>query len=97
MKRVYRKNLPVLKFFCGDSTSEMDFMGTKYKKGSAHRNAKCLCKNGQNGDPFWKKSCSWYHKQSSFSASNANGIVCTPKQPNNNDLDAQNDALDAAQ
>ena len=51
MKRVYNKNLPVVKFFCGDATSSMDFMGTTYKTGSAYRNAKCLCKNGQNGDP----------------------------------------------
>ena len=95
MKRVYKKNLPVLKFFCADATSKMDFMGTEYKKGSAYRNAKCLCKNGQNGDPWWKKSCTWSHKSNTFNASDASDIVCTSKQPNNDQLDADNAALDA--
>merc|ERR1711990_685153 len=48
------KNLPVVRFFCGDSTDTMNFMGKAYKKGGNYKNAKCLCKNGQNGDPSWK-------------------------------------------
>ena len=91
------KNLPVKKFFCGDSTDTFNFMGNSYKKGGNTKSAKCLCKNGQNGDPHWKKSCSWKFQGNPFTGNDATDATCTSKQPNNNqnnqnnaDLDAQN-------
>lgn len=95
MQMKYVKNLPVMQFNCADATSSMDFKGKTFKNGAAFRNAKCLCKNGQNNDPWWKKSCSWLHKTESFSQTDASEIVCTPKQPDQDALDAANDALDA--
>ena len=87
------KNLPVVRFFCGDSTDTMNFMGKAYKKGGNYKNAKCLCKNGQNGDPSWKKSCSWSFKGNPFTGSDATDATCDSKQPNNNQPDG-NDSLD---
>ena len=87
------KNLPVVRFFCGDSTDTMNFMGKAYKKGGNYKNAKCLCKNGQNGDPSWKKSCSWSFKGNPFTGSDATDATCDSKQPNNNQPD-NNDSLD---
>ena len=79
-----------MQFFCGEGRNAvLDFMGQKYNNGGAKRNAKCLCKNGQNGDPWWKKSCDWYHKQDQFQSADVADITCTSKQPNNQDLDAQ--------
>ena len=37
---------------------------------------KCLCKNGQNGDPEWKKSCSWSFKEAPLSASDVKTVQC---------------------
>ena len=87
------KNLPVKKFFCGDSTDTFNFMGKSYKKGGNTKSAKCLCKNGQNGDPAWKKSCSWKFQGNPFAGSDATDATCTSKQPNNNQPDG-NDSLD---
>ena len=91
--RRHVKNLPVAKFFCGDDTDEFTFMGKTYKKGGQYRNAKCLCKNGQNGDPSWKKSCAWTFKGNPFTGSDATNAVCTSTQPNNSQPDG-NDSLD---
>ena len=100
MQKVYRKNLPVMKFNCADSTSSLDFMGYTYPKGGKVRQAKCLCRYGQNGDPAWKKSCSWVTKQAGaelpFTATNAQQIVCNSKQPDQDALDQANAELDAA-
>ena len=96
----YKKNLPILQFFCGDSTDTISFMGNSYKKGGNPRNVKCLCKNGQNGDPWWKKSCSWSNQGNAFTAADVSEITCTSKQPtnqqpdNNDSLDQQNADLD---
>ena len=37
---------------------------------------KCLCKNGQNGDPAWKKSCSWSFQESPWSVSDVKSVQC---------------------
>ena len=37
---------------------------------------KCLCKNGQNGDPAWKKSCSWSFHDGPWSASDVRSVQC---------------------
>ena len=37
---------------------------------------KCLCKNGQNGDPWWKKSCSWSFQDAPWSASDVKSVQC---------------------
>ena len=39
---------------------------------------KCLCKNGQNGDPSWKKSCSWSFNDAPWSASDVKRVQCKP-------------------
>ena len=99
MQTKYVKNLQVLRFNCGDDTSSLTFLGKTFTKGGNFRNAKCLCKNGQNGDPWWKKSCSWVHKRQgqemTFSQSDVSQIVCTPTQPDQDALDAANALLDA--
>ena len=41
---------------------------------------KCLCKNGQNGDPSWKKSCSWSFNDAPWSASDLKGVQCKATQ-----------------
>ena len=100
MQKIYWKNLPVLRFTCGDDTSSMDFKGETFKKGGKFRAAKCLCKNGQGGDPFWKKSCSWSYKRQgqvySFDQTDASAVACNSNQPDQDALDAANAALDAA-
>jgi len=52
------KNLPVAQFFCGKSSDQLVMGDRLFQKGGQKKNVKCLCKNGQNGDPEWKKSCS---------------------------------------
>ena len=37
---------------------------------------KCLCKNGQNGDPLWKKSCHWSFQNASWSKSDVKSVQC---------------------
>ena len=37
---------------------------------------KCLCKNGQNGDPAWKKSCSWSFNDAPWSLSDVKSVQC---------------------
>ena len=91
----FRRNLEVLRFFCGDSTDSLDFMGFTYPKGGKHRVAKCLCQNGQNGDPWWKKSCNWFFKKTqSFDQSSVDAIKCSSKQPNNPQIDADQPTQD---
>ena len=55
------------------------FQGEWYKKGSQKKNVKCLCRNGQNGDPEWKKSCSWSFNDTPWSVSDVKGIQCKAK------------------
>jgi len=47
-----------------------------YKKGGQKKNVKCLCKNGQNGDPAWKKSCSWSFQDARWSVSDVKSVQC---------------------
>ena len=47
-----------------------------YKKGDQKKNVKCLCKNGQNGDPSWKKSCSWSFNDKPWSVSDVKHVQC---------------------
>ena len=39
---------------------------------------RCLCKKGQNGDPAWKKSCSWSFKDAPWSSSDVDNVQCKP-------------------
>ena len=48
------KNLPVAQFFCGKSSDQLVMEDRLFQKGGQNKNVKCLCKNGQNGDPEWK-------------------------------------------
>ena len=56
--------------------SKKSFQGKLYKKGGQKKNVKCLCKNGQNGDQEWKKSCSWSFKEVPLSASDVKTVQC---------------------
>ena len=81
------KNLPVHRFFCGDSTDSIDFLGDNYKKGGNWRVAKCICRKGQNGDPWWRNSCNWEAKKkgvtTAFDQSSIDTIKCNSNQPTN--------------
>ena len=39
---------------------------------------RCLCKKGQNGDPAWKKSCSWSFQDAPWSYSDVDNVQCKP-------------------
>ena len=70
--------------FVGPSTLDltrlliMYFQEEWYKKGGYKRNVKCECKNGQNGDPEWKKSCSWSFNGAPWSPSDVDTVQCKP-------------------
>ena len=98
MKTSYRKKdglLPLLKFFCGDGLDTFSFKDGVYE-GRHYRNAKCVCKKGQNGDPAWKYSCAWEHRNNPFAEADAYAATCTTNQPDNIQLDLDNGDLDYA-
>ena len=98
MKTSYRKKdglLPLIKFFCGDGLDTFNFTD-KVFKGKNYRNVKCVCKKGQNGDPFWKTSCSWNFQDKAFTANDAYTATCVTNQPNNIQRDLDNGDLDYA-
>merc|ERR1712062_36415 len=76
VQSIFRKNLPVHQYFCGDSTSILSFAGTDYTKGGNKKNVKCLCKK-QGG----QKTCGWSFKNKKFSQWGS--MKCTSTQPNN--------------
>ena len=86
---VNKKNLPVHKFYCGDSSDSLDFMGHTYAKGGNKRVAKCICAKGQNNDPWWRMSCNWLFTKSgvasTFDQSSVDAIQCNSNQPTNSD------------
>ena len=55
---------------------QKSFQGKSYTKGGQKKNVKCLCKNGQNGDPAWKKSCSWSFQDATWSVSDVKNVQC---------------------
>ena len=75
-QRIFRKNLPVAQFFCGKSTDQLTVKNHTFKNGGQKRDVKCLCKNGQNGDPTWKKSCSWSWKGETWYPSDVKSVTC---------------------
>jgi len=72
-------NLPVTQFFCGRSTSALHINGKTFQKGGQKRNVKCLCKKGQNGDPWWKNSCSWSFQGKPWFPSMVKTVSCKDK------------------
>ena len=40
---------------------------------------RCKCRNGQNGDPTWKKSCSWSFNDAPWSSSDVDTVQCKPE------------------
>ena len=73
---INKANLPVTQFMCGKSTEKLIINGQVFKKGGQKRNVKCFCKNGQNGDPAWKKSCSWSFKGAPWYPSDVKSVTC---------------------
>ena len=70
------KNLPVAQFFCGKSSDQLVMGDRLFQKGGQKKNVKCLCKNGQNGDPEWKKSCSWDFRGDVWTAEDFETVAC---------------------
>ena len=62
-------------FFCGKDTDSLTIKEKLFVQGGIHRHVKCMCKNGQNGDPAWKKSCGWEWRGQPFSKSDVNNAV----------------------
>ena len=50
-----------------------------FLKGGEKKNVKCLCKNGQNGDPAWKKSCSWDFRGDTWGIEQFKTVQCKDK------------------
>ena len=76
VQNIFRKNLPVTQIFCGDSSNQLHIKDNLFKKGGRKRNIKCECKNGQNGDPAWKKSCNWSFKGELWSVEDVSTVMC---------------------
>ena len=55
-----------------------EFQGEWFKKGGDKKDVRCQCRNGQNGDPAWKKSCSWSFNDASWSSSDVDTVQCKP-------------------
>lgn len=70
------KNLPVTQFFCGDSSDQLVMNAQLFKKGGQKQNVKCKCRNGQNGDPQWKKSCAWEFQEQPWAVANSANVMC---------------------
>ena len=50
-----------------------------FKKGSVKKSVNCLCRKGQNGDPAWKKSCSWDFRGDTWTNEEFKTIECKDK------------------
>ena len=50
-----------------------------FKKGGRTKSVKCLCRKGQNGDPEWKKSCSWDFRGDAWTNEEFKTIECKDK------------------
>ena len=79
VQNIFQKNLPVTQIFCGDSSNQLQIKDRLFKKGGHKRNIKCECKNGQNGDPAWKKSCNWSFKGEQWSVQDVSSVTCRGK------------------
>ena len=79
VQNIFRKNLPVTQIFCGDSSQQLQIKDNLFKQGGRKRNIKCECKNGQNGDPSWKKSCNWSFKGEPWTVQDVSTVTCRDK------------------
>ena len=73
---IFMKNLPVTQFFCGKSSDQLVMGDRLFQKGGQKKNVKCLCKNGRNGDPEWKKSCSWDFRGDVWTVDDFKTVAC---------------------
>lgn len=78
-QNIFRKNLPVTQLFCGDSSNQLQIKDHLFKQGGHKRNINCECKNGQNGDPAWKKSCNWSFRGEPWSVQDVSTVKCRGK------------------
>jgi len=74
-----KQNLPWVQFFCGADSKSLNIKNKSFPKGSTKRNVKCICKNGRNGDPSWKKSCDWEFRGQPWSPSDVKDVQCKAK------------------
>ena len=74
-----KQNLPWTQFFCGADSKSLIIKNKLFKKGSAKRNVKCVCKNGKTMGDFWKKSCDWEFRGKPWSPSDVNDVQCKSK------------------
>lgn len=79
---IFRKNLPVAQFFCGNSTDQLMIGNDLFKGQNPKKNLKCLCRNGQNDNPSWKKSCEWEFMGEQWRPAGpmVSSITCKPKE-----------------
>ena len=56
--------------------------GQLFKQGGKKRNVKCMCRNGQNGDPAWKKSCAWEFQEQPWAVENSANVMCYDQDAN---------------
>ena len=76
VQNIFVKNLPVSQFFCGDSSDQLVMNGQLFKQGGNKRSVKCMCRNGQNGNPSWKKSCAWEFQEKPWAAADSAHVMC---------------------
>jgi len=79
VQNIFRKNLPVTQIFCGDSSNQLQIKDHLFKQGGKKKNIKCECKNGQNGDEAWKKSCNWSFKGEPWFVQDVSTVTCRDK------------------
>ena len=79
VQNIFRKNLPVTQIFCGDSSNQLQIKDHLFKQGGKKKNIKCECRNGQNGDPAWKKSCNWSFKGEPWFVQDVSTVACRDK------------------
>ena len=79
VQNIFRKNLPVTQIFCGDASNKLEIKEHLFKQGGRKRNTKCECRNGQNGDPAWRKSCNWLFKGEPWFVQDVATVTCRGK------------------
>ena len=84
-------NVKRTSFFCGKDTDSLTIKEKLFVQGGKHRHVMCKCKNGQNGDPKWKKSCGWEWKGQPFSKSDVNNAVSCDTKTKYCELDKRMD------
>ena len=76
---IFKKNLPVIQFFCANQAHQIKIAGQVFKMGSTKQNVKCQCRNNRNSDLALKKTCAWEFKGQPWSISDVQDVECNFK------------------